>query len=509
MYTDYIIEESWGVYINNRGYIARSVPDACQKWDRPKHKNAWQEKGVVIWSNEAQKVETLSANHALQFLEFMQTSDTWQTEGVPIITQHVCLTLPDPPHKKRSRKKGQPEAEEPAQQDDSKPETVIKEQFRLNPQAGAKFLELLQANKSLLQQMAEADERERQKAWEHLYGFFLRGAREREVAEIDFSTRQFKWEQDKNTLTWTCDRPPNRGTVFLADDSNFFWQGCIEQPDQFKHRSPLFVELVKALTWVEQELEKIEQGVDELTNGAEQQWRRIPRDELIAQKRTELAACWIEPAALEPERITYQAVIDLEYEPYTYKTWEMSFGKQFRYEEKFASPTQLAKELQLDPIQVDIEQHINGRYQIISRVSYYQPETAAAQAQQIWDKSAIVKQYAAGKVIRARYGYFEVETGYEIMLAGCENSKRPYPPPKSREEHMIWLALEDTLEYALDVDGYRAYCGFGPKFVSDEKVLEIMHSHRARSPHVPLEEQMKSELWLRTHGAKQVKQVQK
>jgi hypothetical protein len=42
----------------------------------------------------------------------------------------------------------------------------------------------------------------------------------------------------------------------------------------------------------------------------------------------------------------------------------------------------------------------------------------------------------------------------------------------------------------------------GRLVVSDEMLLEIMPSHRAKSPHVPLEEQLKSERWLRVNKVK-------
>ena len=82
---------------------------------------------------------------------------------------------------------------------------------------------------------------------------------------------------------------------------------------------------------------------------------------LIAQKQEELADYWIDPVALEPERITYQAFITLECEPSNYKTLEMSFGKPLRYDKKYVSPNQLAKELNLDS-QLDIEHHFDGFY---------------------------------------------------------------------------------------------------------------------------------------------------
>jgi hypothetical protein len=206
---------------------------------------------------------------------------------------------------------------------------------------------------------------------------------------------------------------------------------------------------------------------------------------------------------MEPKRVTYRAIIDLEYEPYDYKTWEISFGKKYRHSEKFASPTQLVRELQLDP-QLDIEQLINGWYRLLSRVIYYREDIAIAQAQQFWEKSTIVQQHRAGKVVRAQYGYEEVEIRYRVMIGGCENPERPYLLEESREEHLERLALRETVIYALDLEGFRLFLGLSPDDISDEELLDTMHTQRADSPHVPLEEQMESERWLRTHGTKRV-----
>ena len=84
----------------------------------------------------------------------------------------------------------------------------------------------------------------------------------------------------------------------------------------------------------------------------------------------------------------------------------------------------------------------------------------------------------------------------------CEDPDRPSPPPKGREEYLAELALGKTLEYALDVAGYRSYLGLDPKDTRDEQVLEIMHSRRARSSQVPMEAQLESERWLRVNKVK-------
>lgn len=66
------------------------------------------------------------------------------------------------------------------------------------------------------------------------------------------------------------------------------------------------------------------------------------------KSRMDLAPFRIEPAALEPERITYRAVIQVERPPEYFRTMEMSFGKLFQYAKEFPNPARVARELQLD-----------------------------------------------------------------------------------------------------------------------------------------------------------------
>ncbi|MBE7467657.1 MAG: hypothetical protein HS114_00765 [Anaerolineales bacterium] len=307
-------------------------------------KDKWQKRGVVVWHNEAQKVEVMSAGYALQLLEYIYINDAWKEKGIPIPQQGIHLILSDTPKKKQSRKKG--ESQPPTEEKESKPKPVIKECFWLTPEESAQLLQILEANEPTLRQMADEDEKHRSRIMGQVYSFLLKGARMSEGNEIDFSVRPFKWEQEPDKLNWICDRPPNRGSAVVTED-NFFWRGCIERPDRFKRWSSYFVNLQEALSWVEQELEKIEQESDEVVEP--NPWKRVPVADLIVQRREKLADYWIEPATMEPNRVTYRAMIDLKYEPYDYKIWEMSFGKKYRHSKKFASPTQLARELRLDP----------------------------------------------------------------------------------------------------------------------------------------------------------------
>jgi hypothetical protein len=184
----------------------------------------------------------------------------------------------------------------------------------------------------------------------------------------------------------------------------------------------------------------------------------------------------------------------------------ISFGKKWRYDEQYAYPEVVARELQLDGILVEQPIGPNHGWNLIrSRVTYYQEYVAAAQAQQLWDRSRIVQQHQAGKVVRARYGFEEIETGYHTWLGGCEDPDRPWLPSPSRDEYLVKQAFRLTLIHALDVEGYRAYSGLTQDDFSDEDLLTILHRRRAESRHIPDAVRAESDQWLREHDQSKTK----
>jgi hypothetical protein len=194
--------------------------------------------------------------------------------------------------------------------------------------------------------------------------------------------------------------------------------------------------------------------------------------------------------------------MDLEFMPYDYEWIELSFGKQWRYNEKFPTPARLAQNLRINISRVSIQQPLGSDdawYHIVSTTRYYHESIAATQAQQMWDTSSITAAYQEGKVIRARYGYAEVETGYAVILGGCEPPDRPYSLPGNREEHMAERALRETLVYALDVDGFRAYTDIAVEDMQDEILLAHLHKARVRSAYIPTEASIASQQWLTDH----------
>jgi len=141
-----------------------------------------------------------------------------------------------------------------------------------------------------------------------------------------------------------------------------------------------------------------------------------------------------------------------------------------------------------------------GWYYIRSAATYLQEAVAAAAAQRLWDQSAVLEQFREQKVIRARYGYEEVETHYQIWLGECHTQEKPWSKSEQRAEHLADLAMRETLLHALDVNGWRAFLQISFKSRTDDQLLQSMHKLRSKSPHQSAEVRAESVEWLAEHG---------
>jgi hypothetical protein len=141
-----------------------------------------------------------------------------------------------------------------------------------------------------------------------------------------------------------------------------------------------------------------------------------------------------------------------------------------------------------------------GLYYIRSAITYYESHLAAAQAQQLWEHSAVGERYEQKQVIRARYGFEEAGTEYCVWLGGLEKPDDPWLAPETRTDYLARCAMRETLLYALDINGYRQFTETPYKYVSDEKLLESMHKARAKSRYLPVEARAESKQWLGEHA---------
>ena len=402
------VAPSWGVRISYErlGSIkSASSSDQPPPWLGPSERAEWETKGgVIVWDNPTQRLEVLSAQRALELAEKYGKTNTWQTEGIPITQLVPSSPLPVPPDPRPSQETA--EQKTGPKHRASNGERIEVERMRLSPNAAPEFLAFLLEHEAWLHEMAEDDAKEQERYWMEIVDLLMTGARDSYAHGINVTARPLPWVRDNLSDTWVCDVPPNRGTIALTE-RGWFWQCCIEQPDQFKRYSNLFLRLEEAMSWTEQELITIQKAGEvakQPKSGVES-----------AKPKMDRTAYHIDSATLEPEHITYRVVIELEHTPNSFKTREMSFGKLFHYNEKFPSRTRIADELQLDPTWVQVEDlygFSNGQYRILSVATFEQASLAETSAQEIWNRSGIHQLYKMGKVTRARYGVEEIETHY-------------------------------------------------------------------------------------------------
>ena len=263
-----------------------------------------------------------------------------------------------------------------------------------------------------------------------------------------------------------------------------------------------FVKLAEAVGWVEK-------AIVELANepSAEKQARIRSHEEIKAnhvrlKEKLINSPYWIVPARMEPKRVTYKILIDLDAKPISYKSFETVCGDIYEYADRYPTPDKLAGDINLDASHFQVVQPIGDHsnwYRFTSLTTYYQETSATEQAQSAWNQSRILDQFKAGKIIRGRFGYQEVETGFLTLLGACEQADHAWGEEKNRNEFMEWKALQESLCYALDVNDYRDFLGMSAELISDEQLLEFMHETRSDSKLIPDDARRESRIWLAQH----------
>jgi hypothetical protein len=323
---------------------------------------------------------------------------------------------------------------------------------------------------------------------------------QREVREFDFNARPFEW-RNLDTTTWGCQYQSTQGHLWL-EKNNILWRACVKR-ERHGSRSHQFMKLSDAVEWTEKELGALADEPETPTTPLEFETKQQKEaNRLRLRKKLVNSSYWIDPAVMEPARITYRLFLEIYSKPISFKTYESISGDVWQYDKRYLSPVKLAENLRLASDHLKIEQPVGENsdwYRIRSLTTYYQEASAAEQAQKIWDQSKILQQYKEGKISRARYGYQEVETGFTIFLGACEDPDNPWPEPDPRSEYMEQEALRESLSFALDVTDYRDYLGISAEVISDDQLLLMMHSTRTRSKHMPEDIRRESKIWLAKH----------
>jgi len=490
-------ESTWGIRFNeypNYQHIGKGQkPEGCPEWLESNQFQTWQKQGLIIWNNTDRKIESLHGTEALELLNALVSQDAWKSSGVSItrLVHRIELDLPS----RKKRKKGEPEptVEKP------KGEDVYEEIIHLPPEAGYELIELLESKKQIIIQMAEHEKKHVQESLGRVYDLLFELSHKEELKKFDFKTRSFEWQHDGDTRI-TCRYQTAEGRIWLAEDK-LFWNTCVKREGHVGN-SHRFIKFIEAVDWVEKEIVNLANEP-----GAKEEGGILSEDEIKTNRmrlKTKLinGPYWIDAAQMEPQRITFKVLIDLETKPDSYKSFESICGDTYKIADRYPTPGKLANDIHLDVGHFQISQMLGDNsehFRFASLTTYYQETSAAEQAQQVWNQSRILQLFKTGEIVRGRFGYQEVETRYITLLGACGQTDHVWHEEENRSEFMESKALRESLSFALDVNDYRDFLGLSTELINDERLLESMHETRSDSKFIPDEARRESRVWLAQH----------
>lgn len=490
-------ETTWGMRFNEHPDYQRvpkgQKPVGCPEWLEPQRIHIWQEKGLIIWNNADREIEAINGSDALRLLDELIANETWKSDGVSITHLVYRFEISLPSRKKQKKDEAAPDVEK------TKSEPVYEEIMHLPSEAGYELIDLLESKKDSITQMANLEKKHFQETMRQFWDSMFELSRKKEMREFDFRARSFEW-QSGDTSQMICHYQTVEGRVWLAKNK-YFWNTCVKREDHVSN-SHYFGKLADAVDWAEK-------AIVELANepGTERPARIRSHEEIKAnharlKEKLIYGPYWIDPAQMEPKRITYKVLIDLDAKPISSKSFETVCGDTYEYAKHYPAPDKLASDINLGASHFQVERPIGDHsdwYRFTSLTTYYQEASATEQAQSIWNQSRILEQFKAGKIIRGRFGYQEVETGFLTLLGACEQTDNAWGEERNRIEFMEWKALQESLCCALDVNDYRDFLGISAEFLSDEQLLEFMHETRSDSKLIPDDARRESRIWLAQH----------
>ena len=490
-------EATWGIRFNEFPDYHRfgkgQKPEGCPEWLESHLFHTWQEHGVIIWDNSERKLEILNGTESLKLLHELNSQEIWKSNGVSITRLVHRFELKLPSRKKRKKGEPEPAIEKP------KGEDVYEEIMHLPTEAGYELIELLESKKQNITQMAEQEKKRAQEALGRAYDFLFELSHKHEMKEFDFKTRSFEWQRDDDTRM-TCRYQAAEGRIWLAENK-LFWNTCVKREGHVGN-SHHFIKFIEAVDWVEKEIVNLANEPDAKEEGGILSEDEIKTNRLRLKTKLINGPYWIDAAQMEPQRISYTVLIDLEAKPISYKSFETICGDTYKYADRYPTPGKLANDIHLDAGHFQISQMLGDNsehFRFVSLTTYYQETSAAEQAQQVWIQSRILQLFKTGEIICGRFGYQEVETGYITLLGACGQTDHVWREEENRSEFMESKALRESLSFALDVNDYRDFLGLSPELISDERLLESMHKTRSDSKFVPDEARRESLVWLAKH----------
>lgn len=351
-----------------------------------------------------------------------------------------------PSRKKRKKGEPEPEVEKPKGKD------VYEEIIHLPPEAGYELIELLESKKQLITQMVEQEKKRAQEALGRVYDFLFKLSHKHEMKEFDFKTRSFEWQRDDDTRM-TCRCQAAEGRIWLAEDK-LFWNTCVKREGHVGN-SHHFIKFVEAVEWVENEIVNLANKPDVKKEEGILSDVEIKANRIGLKAKLINGPYWIDAARMEPQKITYKVLIDLEARLISYKTFETICGDTYKYAERYPTQEKLATDVHLDAGHFQISQMLGDNsehFRFTSLTNYYQETSAAEQAQKDWNQSRISQLFKTGEIVRGRFGYQEVETGYITLLGACGQTDHVWREEENRSEFMERKALRESLSFALDVN---------------------------------------------------------
>jgi hypothetical protein len=240
------------------------------------------------------------------------------------------------------------------------------------------------------------------------------------MQEFDFKARSFEWPRDGVSRT-ICHYETAEGRIWLAENK-LFWNTCVKREGHVG-KSHHFIKFVEAVDWVEKEIVNLASEPEVKKKG------QVLSDEEIHANRVGLkpklmnGPYWIDATQMEPQRITYKVLIDLEAKPISYKSFETIYGDTYKFADRYPTPSKLANDINLDVSHFQIDQMLGDNseyYRFTSLTNFYQEVSAAEQAQKEWNQSRILHQFKTGEIVRGRFGYQEVETSFITLLGRAD-----------------------------------------------------------------------------------------
>ena len=490
-------EKTWGLrfneYPNYHRFGKGQKPEGCPEWLESNQFQTWQKQGLIIWNNTDRKIESLLGTEAMELLSALVSQDAWKSSGVSITRLVHRIELNLPPLKKRKKGEPEPVIEKP------KGEDVYEEIIHLPPEAGYELIELLESKKQIITQMAEQEKKRAQEALGRVYDILFELSHKHEMKEFDFKTRSFEWQRDGDTHI-TCSYQTGEGRIWLAEDK-LFWNTCVKREGHVGN-SHRFIKFIEAVDWVEKEIVNLANEPDVKKEVGILSEDEIKTNRLRLKTKLINGPSWINAARMEPQRITYKVLIDLEAKPISYKSFETICGDTHKFPDRYPTPGKLANDIHLDAGHFQISQMLGDNsehFRFVSLTTYYQETSVAEQAQQVWNQSRMLQLFKTGEIVRGRFGYQEVETGYITLLGACGQTDHVWREEENRSEFMESKALRESLSFALDVNDYRDFLGLSPELISDERLLESMHKTKSDSKFIPDEARRESLVWLAQH----------